>query len=148
MGSLIRDVSPSQGLLQSAIFSIRSAIRSVQYPISTVSDQYPISTVSDQYISAVFSIADWRSPWEGETSLIKLPIFPSLSDVLKQVFFLFRTSNLFSCVKESFKLATPFFGKYLLSLFSPSLLFFFLFYSSVPKLPHRETQIFAYFMIQ
>ena len=28
----------------------------------------------------------WRSPWEGETSLIKLPIFPSYSDVLKQVF--------------------------------------------------------------
>ena len=44
MGRL-RDVSPSQGLLQSAI----------------------------------------RSPWEGETSL-NLPIFPSLSDVLKQVF--------------------------------------------------------------
>ena len=41
MGSLIRDVSPSQGL------------------------------------------RDWRSPWEGETSLIKLPIFPSLSNVLK-----------------------------------------------------------------
>ena len=39
----LRDVSPSQGLLQSAIF------------------------------------ADWRSPWEGETSLTN---FPSLSDIL------------------------------------------------------------------
>ena len=32
-----------------------------------------------------FWIADWRSPWEGETSLmINHPNFPSLSDVLKQ----------------------------------------------------------------
>ena len=49
---IMRDVSPSQGLLQSVI--------------------------SDW-------IADWRSPWEGETSL-NHPNFPSLSDVLKEVF--------------------------------------------------------------
>ena len=39
-----------------------------------------------------YFIAHWRSPWEGEMSLSKLPIFPYLSDVLKQVFSSFEPS--------------------------------------------------------
>ena len=36
-----------------------------------------------QYVWADWRLADWRSPWEGETSLNN-PNFPSFSDVLKQ----------------------------------------------------------------
>ena len=59
----LRDVSPSQGLLQSAIWSTS------------------VGT------GLVLQIANWRSPWEGETSL-NHPNFPSLSDVLNKFFHL------------------------------------------------------------
>ena len=58
----LRDISPSQGLLQYVIWSTRTSVPTL-----------------------VLQIADWRSPWEGETSLHH-PNFLSLSDVLKQVF--------------------------------------------------------------
>ena len=49
-------------------------------PEESRSDHLP----SSKYLGLTIYHPDWRSPWEGETSL-NLPIVPSLSDVLKHL---------------------------------------------------------------
>ena len=66
------------------IWTLEARVIKLKY--QTIRQRREIGIVERRFaLSGASSIADWRSPWEGETSLNN-PNFPSLSDCLKQVF--------------------------------------------------------------